>query len=187
MIFETCAPWTNTAYADSYGNFVGNNGNFNYPITPQGQKSFLFDLAQTVYNAGGTGILYWEPAWISSGMCDLWGQGSSYENMSFFDFQNGNKPLPAFDIFNFCSSLSLPTKNSNKDKVFIFPNPASSKVEIIGLKQDVAIKITDFLGRIVKNTFSKNNTVDISDMPVGVYTIRMFINNQLDSKKFIKI
>ncbi|MFD0779209.1 glycosyl hydrolase 53 family protein [Flavobacterium myungsuense] len=74
MIFETGAPWTNTAFADGYGNFMGNNGKFNYPFTPQGQRDFLFDLANTVYNAGGTGILYWEPAWISSGMCDLWGK-----------------------------------------------------------------------------------------------------------------
>ena len=185
MIFETGFPWTNTAYADSYGNFMGSNGNFSYPITPQGQKDFLFDLAQTVRDAGGTGILYWEPAWVSSGMCDLWGQGSSYENVSFFDFQNGNRPLPAFDIFNFCSTLSLQDSTID-DKILIFPNPGSNKVEIIGLKKDVAIKITDVLGRTVKSTFSKNNIIDISDMPVGVYIIRLFIDNKIVTKKFIK-
>ena len=186
MIFETGAPWTNTAFADGYGNFMGNNGKFNYPFTPQGQRDFLFDLANTVYNAGGTGILYWEPAWISSGMCDLWGKGSAYENASFFDFQNGNRPLPAFDIFNFCSTLSL-RKQIMKDNILIFPNPASNEIKIIGLYQDVAIKITDVLGRTVKNTFSKNNIVDIRNIPVGGYTISLFIDDKLVSKKFIKI
>lgn len=186
MIFETGAPWTNTAYADGYGNFMGDNGNFNYPITPQGQKDFLFDLANTVYNAGGTGILYWEPAWISSGMCDLWGQGSSYENVSFFDFQNGNRPLPAFDIFNFCSTLS------NKEEIIydtikIFPNPANKEIIIIGLQYDVAVKITDLLGKTVKNTFSKGNSIDISVLPLGCYIVRLYSNNKFVTKKIIKI
>ncbi len=185
MIFETGAAWTNTAYADGYGNFIGNNGNFSYPITPQGQKSFLFDLAKTVYKAGGTGVLYWEPAWVTSNMCDFWGQGSSYENVSFFDFQNGNRPLPAFDIFNFCSTLSLQDKTV-LDPFIIFPNPATNEIRILGLQHDVALKITDVLGRTVKTTFSKNNSVDISNIPNGVYTVSLFVGNKLISKKFIK-
>jgi arabinogalactan endo-1,4-beta-galactosidase len=185
MIFETGAPWT-TAGSDTYGNFMGSNGNFSYPLSPQGQKSFLYDLANTVYNVGGTGILYWEPAWISSTMCDLWGQGSSYENVGFFDFQNGNRPLPAFDIFNFCNSLSV-ENDSVKYKILIFPNPAGNAVKIIGLQHDVAIKITDVLGRTVKTTFSKNSSVDTSDIPTGTYTIRLFLDNKVTVKKFIKI
>lgn len=185
MIFETGAPWT-TANSDTYGNFMGTNGNFSYPLSPQGQKSFLFDLANTVYNAGGTGILYWEPAWISSGMCDFWGQGSSYENVSFFDFQNGNRPLPAFDIFNFCNSLSLKKELVN-DNILIFPNPASNEIKIIGLQQDVAIKITDVLGRTVINSFSKNNRIDISNLPDGTYTIKLILDNKVTVKNFIKI
>lgn len=186
MIFETGAPWTNTDFADGYGNFIGNNGNFSHPITPEGQKNFLFDLAQTVQDAGGIGILYWEPAWISSGMCDFWGQGSSYENISFFDFQNGNRPLPAFDIFNFCSTLSLGNEINN-DKILIFPNPANNEIKIIGLQRDVAVKITDVLGRTVINSFSKNNRIDISNLPDGTYTIRLFLDNEVTVKNFIKI
>jgi arabinogalactan endo-1,4-beta-galactosidase len=185
MIFETGAPWTDTAYADSYGNFMGTNGNFSYPLSPQGQRNFLFDLANTVYNAGGTGILYWEPAWVTSRMCDFWGQGSGYENVSFFDFQNGNRPLPAFDIFNFCNSLSVENRSAN-DNILIFPNPANDKIKIIGIQQDVAIKITDVLGRTVKNTFSKNNSIDISNLPDGTYTISLFVDNKVTLKKFIK-
>jgi arabinogalactan endo-1,4-beta-galactosidase len=186
MIFETGAPWTNTAYSDGYGNFMGTNGKFSYPFTPQGQKDFLFDLANTVYNAGGTGILYWESAWVTSRMCDLWGQGSSYENVSFFDFQNGNRPLPTFDIFGFCTTLSLGNK-INTDKVLIFPNPANSEIKIIGLQHDVAITITDLLGRTIKTTFSKNSSVDTSDIPIGTYTIRLFMDKKVVSKKWIKI
>ncbi len=186
MIFETGAPWTNNAYADGYGNFMGTNGKFNYPITPEGQKQFLFDLANTVYNAGGTGILYWEPAWVTSRMCDLWGQGSSYENVSFFDFQNGNSPLPAFDIFNFCSTLSV-EKELVKDSILIFPNPATNQIYFFGIKEDVAVTILDVLGRITKSTFSYANSIDVSDLPSGSYIVRININNRLLTKKFIKL
>lgn len=186
MIFETGLAWTNTDYGDSYGNFVSNNGNFNYPLTPEGQKNFLFDFANIVYNAGGTGILYWEPAWVNSAMCDFWGQGSSYENVSLFDFRNGNRPLPAFDIFNFCNTLSTENESA-KDNILIFPNPASKVIKIIGLQQDVAIKITDVMGRTVKNTFSKNNSLDISNLPDGTYTINLFLDDKVIVKKFIKI
>ena len=86
MIFETGVPWT-TSNSDSYSNIINTYGNLSYPISPQGQKQFFSDLTTTVYNAGGKGVLYWEPDWISSSLCDLWGQGSSYENMSFLIFQ----------------------------------------------------------------------------------------------------
>ena len=53
------------------------------------------DLTQTIIRAGGTGIMYWEPAWITSKLNDGWGIGSSWENNAFFDF-NGNA-LPVID------------------------------------------------------------------------------------------
>jgi len=121
MIFETGFAWT-TGFADNYNNFIGNNGNvLNYPISAQGQKDFLFDLAKVVYDNGGLGILYWEPAWITSSMCDQWGQGSSYENVCLFDFNNNNSPLLAFDFFDFC--ITTPIDELYDSPLNIYPNP----------------------------------------------------------------
>jgi arabinogalactan endo-1,4-beta-galactosidase len=53
------------------------------------------DLTQEVIRGGGSGIMYWEPAWISSSLRDRWGTGSSWENNAFFDF-SGNA-LPVFE------------------------------------------------------------------------------------------
>jgi arabinogalactan endo-1,4-beta-galactosidase len=47
---------------------------------------------------GGYGIVYWEPAWITSDMKDLWGTGSAWENCTFFDF-DGNA-LEGMDFMN---------------------------------------------------------------------------------------
>jgi arabinogalactan endo-1,4-beta-galactosidase len=38
-----------------------------YPFSAQGQASFLRDLINTVNEAGGLGVFYWEPAWITVG------------------------------------------------------------------------------------------------------------------------
>lgn len=99
MIVETAFSWTNEG-ADSYNNIMSSDKPLNtYTITKEGQAQYMRDLTQTVISAGGSWIQYWEPAWISSSMKDLWGTGSSWENNALFDF-SGNT-LPALDFMNY--------------------------------------------------------------------------------------
>ncbi|WP_207436363.1 glycoside hydrolase family 53 protein [Sabulibacter ruber] len=89
MVLETAYPWT-TQWNDNYNNqFGGEPPLQGYPYTPQGQLDFMKALTQEVKDGGGIGVAYWEPAWITSNLKDLWGTGSSWENATFFDF-NGN-------------------------------------------------------------------------------------------------
>jgi arabinogalactan endo-1,4-beta-galactosidase len=95
MILETAYPWTIEGN-DSYNNlFGGQNAIAGYPYSKQGQLDIMKKITQEVMDGGGTGVVYWEPAWISSDMKDLWGTGSSWENNAFFDFE-GNI-LPSMD------------------------------------------------------------------------------------------
>jgi arabinogalactan endo-1,4-beta-galactosidase len=99
MLVETAYPWTSD-YADSYTNIISGSSQFGtYTVSKQGQYDYMKDLTQTVISAGGAGIMYWEPAYISSGIRDPWGTGSSWENNTFFDF-SGNT-LPGIDFMNF--------------------------------------------------------------------------------------
>ena len=87
MILETAYPWTLDG-ADDYGNILGTNSLVDgYPATPEGQRRFMTDLVSEVKEGGGHGVFYWEPAWITSDMKDLWGTGSSWENSALFDFE----------------------------------------------------------------------------------------------------
>jgi arabinogalactan endo-1,4-beta-galactosidase len=98
VLVETAYPWT-LAYADSMQNLLGEDSLIDgYPATPQGQKKYLIDLTQTVIDSGGIGVVYWEPAWISTGCRTRWGRGSGWENATFFDFQHRNEVLPAIDF-----------------------------------------------------------------------------------------
>ena len=87
MILETGYPWTNEGN-DSYHNIFGSQSPVeNYSYSIQGQANLLKKIIQEVISGGGRGVIYWEPAWISSKAKDLWGTGSSWENNTFFDFQ----------------------------------------------------------------------------------------------------
>lgn len=99
IILETAYSWTlnNT---DNYNNiFNAESDEPGYPQTPQGQQEYMIDLTRFVLEGEGTGVFYWEPAWITSDLRDPWGQGSSWENNTFFDFQG--KPLPVFKYLTF--------------------------------------------------------------------------------------
>jgi arabinogalactan endo-1,4-beta-galactosidase len=88
MIVETAYPWT-LEDADGLPNILGPSSTIPaYPATPAGQKQYLIDLTQTVIDSGGIGVIYWEPAWISTSANTLWGSGSHWDNATFFDFRN---------------------------------------------------------------------------------------------------
>lgn len=89
MILETAYPWT-TDGADGYTNIFGGQAPLTgYPFTPEGQLNMMKAITREVKEGGGKGVIYWEPAWITSDMRDLWGKGSAWENCTFFDF-DGN-------------------------------------------------------------------------------------------------
>ena len=98
ILVETAYPWT-LEWADEAPNLLTENTLIDgYPATVEGQTRYLVDLTQLVIEAGGAGIVYWEPAWVSTGCSTRWGRGSHWENATFFDFRNGNEVLPSIDF-----------------------------------------------------------------------------------------
>ena len=182
MIFETGIPWT-TSSSDGYTNIINSYGNFTYPITPIGQKQFFTDLVNTVYNAGGKGVLYWEPGWITSTFCDKWGQGSSYENLSFFNFSNNNSALPIFDVFDFCNGLSV--SDNKYGDINLYPNPATDKVNFEGVENGTIVTVYDVFGRIILKSGIKSNSLSISELNSGVYSFVFYVQETKIIKKII--
>lgn len=100
MIVETAYPNT-MKNVDKANNILDEKALFKgYPATPQGQKDYMIKLVQLVKQGGGSGVIYWEPAWVTSNCKTLWGEGSHWDNATFFDSQNNNEALPAFDFYN---------------------------------------------------------------------------------------
>jgi arabinogalactan endo-1,4-beta-galactosidase len=174
MVFETGFSWNNVSGSDEYGNFLGGNGDVvAYPATPGGQRDFLLDLREAVCTNGGSGILYWEPAWVTSEMCDAYGRGSSYENAAFFDY--AGRPLPAFDFFG-----DAPTATEREPEWAV-------ELQIVGknnryqLSSPVPITswtLVDSVGRIVGNGRSAGGTrewtLDGRSWTAGIYYLRVW-------------
>ena len=86
VIAEAAYPWTLLGN-DTANNLDGQDALVDgYPATTDGQRRYLIDLMQAAVDGGGLGVIYWEPAWISTQCSTRWGQGSHAENRTFFDY-----------------------------------------------------------------------------------------------------
>lgn len=98
MVVETAYPYTLTD-VDTANNILGEDAIINgYPASQQGQLDYLNQLTTVIKNAGGQGLIYWEPAWVSTGCSTLWGQGSHWDNATLFD--NNNKANLGLSFYN---------------------------------------------------------------------------------------
>lgn len=91
MIVETGYPWT-SAWDDNANNIISTAHPSYSPLSPAQQERWLTDLSTEVLASGGIGVVYWEPAWVSTNCSSRWAQGSHYENATFFDFQHNLQP-----------------------------------------------------------------------------------------------
>lgn len=95
IVVETAYPWTKD-WADQAPNLMVEDSAFEpYGRSPQGQLAYMRDLMQLTLDNGGVGVVYWEPAWVSTRCSTRWGQGSHWENATFFDFKG--EALPALE------------------------------------------------------------------------------------------
>ena len=96
IVVETGYPFTLQG-ADTATNLLGADGLIpGYPATPQGQHKYMVDLTQLTIDAGGIGVVYWEPYWISTRCGTRWGHGSDWENSTWFDYPT-HEALPVFE------------------------------------------------------------------------------------------
>ena len=88
MVVETAYPFT-MENADSANNILSNDALISgYPASQQGQLDYLNKLKDIIQESGGQGLIYWEPAWVSTDCHTLWGQGSHWDNATLFDHDN---------------------------------------------------------------------------------------------------
>lgn len=89
LVAETGHIWTRQ-WNDTLINLMSKMGP-GYPECPcpQLQKDFLIEVRNEVRYNGGAGVIAWEPEWVSTpNQVTLWGAGSNWENVAFFDFNN---------------------------------------------------------------------------------------------------
>jgi arabinogalactan endo-1,4-beta-galactosidase len=95
MIVETAYPFT-LQNIDGANNILDSSGLLdNYPANQQGQLNYLTELKRILQNSGGSGLVYWEPAWVSTSRLDyakvelllnLLQQIQKFEKHQFLDY-----------------------------------------------------------------------------------------------------
>ncbi|MAM28132.1 MAG: hypothetical protein CMC13_03845 [Flavobacteriaceae bacterium] len=101
-----------------------------------------------------------------------------------FEFQKS----PGF-VYHFDSKPIVLDLNENQEnKLAIFPNPARNEISIVGLQNPVEdIQIVNVTGsQIKKLNTSSNNSYDVSDLPLGLYFIRITSEGTTTTRKFLK-
>ncbi|MBK9255336.1 MAG: glycosyl hydrolase 53 family protein [Saprospiraceae bacterium] len=194
MIFETGYIWT-TASNDPAPNIISEVHPSYSPASPSSQLNWLVDLTEEVVKNGGNGVLYWEPAWVSSPCFTQWGKGSHQEHAAFFDFNNNlmNNAGIGWLGRNYVSSTiqnpeSTFTTVVQKDQILI-------KTELIQTSNDsVQYHIFNLSGQEIKSGLLNNVRagedqfiVDISNISSGWYV--MILGSKTDiltSYRFVR-
>lgn len=89
MVVETGYLWS-TQNFDQLGNIISEPDPQYLPVCPEKQLEYMIDYTRAVMKGGGTGVIFWEPAWVSTPCKTPWGTGSSHDHVVFFDPVNTN-------------------------------------------------------------------------------------------------
>lgn len=89
MAVETGYLWT-TQNFDALANIINTPDPQYLPVSPAKQLEYMIDYTRAVMKGGGTGVIFWEPAWVSTPCKTPWGTGSSHDHVAFFDHQQKN-------------------------------------------------------------------------------------------------
>ena len=127
MMVEVSYPWKGkNEYTETHDD----------PHNPQDQYNYMTELTFLLKSYGGSGVIYWEPAWVDTECETLWGTGSSHDYELLFDKEN--TVLPGMDFYNY--DYSVMPEGLREQQV-------SFKVNMTGIDTEHGVFVTgDFTG-----------------------------------------
>ncbi|MFK8045937.1 MAG: T9SS type A sorting domain-containing protein [Crocinitomicaceae bacterium] len=84
-----------------------------------------------------------------------------------------------------CGSLSVNDLESSKN-ITIYPNPVKSQVHIDTDKNIESVTIIDSCGKVITKILTDDAIIDLSNLANGIYFMRIHLNSEIVTKKFIK-
>lgn len=185
MIFETGYIWT-TQGNDSASNIIGETHPGYSPASPEHQRDWLIAMTQEVIKKGATGVMYWEPAWVSTTCSTQWGQGSHQEHATFFDFDNNLLPMGGmfwmehgYEGLTAASeriadgiSWEVTTDSSHRALEIVFREPLPNKWSVNVLASDGKVVLSK------SENFGKQAGIALPQLTPGVYFVAVFSEKQ---------
>ncbi|BBM69795.1 glycosyl hydrolase 53 family protein [Rhodothermus marinus] len=198
MVLETAYPWTSRNY-DALGNLLNTPDPDYYPFSPEMQRTYMVDLTRTVIQAGGRGVVFWEPDWVSTPCRTPWGQGSSFEHVAFFEpgtynlIANGgigwtHREWYA-DLLNTGEAITPETPVLLEA---VYPVPFRNRLTVtyrLVRPQQVTVQVLDVLGRIVATLSTGRQPAGLhrlfwqpAALPTGRYLLRVQTSDRTESR-----
>lgn len=192
IVVETGYIWT-TDSNDNANNIISSTHPDYSPASPTNQRDWLIDLTKEVIESGGKGVLYWEPAWVSSECYTQWGQGSHQEHAAFFDFDNELLKLGGIEWMDFDYDLNTNIEaESAVQSLQILTNSFSGDIKLkqhSDQLQKLQYAIADTSGKVLLtgNSQERETLLQLKETPVGVYFIRIEVDGIYSKVKMFTV
>lgn len=188
MIVETGYPWT-SGFNDQAGNNLSRPHPGYQPFSPENQAAWLIRLTEEVLDHDGLGVIYWEPAWVSSSCSTQWGTGSHYEHAAFFDFQNNLLTEGGIrwmtHEYDQLTSTDDPFEAGGFD-VSIHQNGGSLYLSTGQVLEGAGFRILSADGKVWEQNkmVSAGSRIEIASWPSGIYIFSVKKGSRIWSRKF---
>jgi trimeric autotransporter adhesin len=110
------------------------------------------------------------------------------DDVGFSQANWSNLKDPTANFSTDCNSLSIEDSGQIEDKVSVFPNPAKNIVNIQNIELE-KVFVLDLLGNnvstILFDSSRRNNTIDLSNLPRGIYLVKMLSGKTAITRKII--
>jgi arabinogalactan endo-1,4-beta-galactosidase len=197
MILETGYIWTTQSNDNANNTIDAVHPNYS-PASPVHQRDWHIDLTQEVINRGGIGVVYWEPAWVTSSCWTQWGQGSHQENATFFDYNNNLLVNGGMDFMTHpYDNLVATVEPVVSRRLEVWQNNAgnSLSLQLEGFPGDssLSIQLMSSNGRLVANRQFKTTETERSSfefllpagLPAGVYYVAVYEGRRFSAMKAV--
>ena len=186
--YETTINWGAEIYfiASSFGFInagIDTAATFTYPYDQWFHIKFFIDLDSDYAEFYLSDSLIYSWQW-SLGVADI-GIAKSLHAIDFYGNGEDNQYYVDNIDYDYMTGIQ---QNYAKDKLFIYPNPASNLLHIVGTADYENVEIIDFLGQIVytDNIVDNYTDVNISNLSSGIYFVCLKGSKGTISGKFIK-
>ncbi len=191
VVLETGYVWTLQSN-DNASNIINVVHPDYSPASPNNQRRFLIDLAQEIINRGGKGLIYWEPAWVSSTCRTQWGQGSHQEHAAFFNFQNNLMPnggigwmTHVYDNLVRTPTIAIPSQ------IRMIPEPGHRRLRLVS---DIPpndstrqIRLINLAGETLHTQVwpqgAATHSVALPDLNMGIYLLVIYEKGQVVARE----
>lgn len=173
--------WTSTVYSEGYAVFIDYNQDGDF--ADAGETVWTKTASTTTPVSGSITI----PATALSGSTRMRvsmkynGVPTSCEALSY-----GQVEDYTIVIGGTGREVVSTTNENDLVEIKLYPNPTSSFLNISTVTENTLVKIYNMQGQTVYNGEVKNNSLDVSNLPVGSYMLEIDFNNSKITKHFIK-